>query len=110
MASSEYHERKGSIISAMFWMFFLSLLLFWMPVLGPGIAGLVGGKKAGSVPAAVAAVFLPAIIFGVVIFLLAATFAGLPLIGLFFGFGAFVLSLVHVGPLLVGAVIGGLLA
>ena len=39
-------ENKGSITIAILWMLFISVLLFWLPVIGPLIAGLVGGKKA----------------------------------------------------------------
>jgi hypothetical protein len=91
-------------------MFFISLLLFWLPVLGPLIAGVVGGKKAGGVGAAIVAVFLPGILFGIVLFLLASGLSGIPLLGAIAGAGGFALSLVHIGPLLVGAIIGGVLA
>src|SRR3712207_9056820 len=47
----------GSIGSATLWMAGLSVLLFWIPTLGPLIAGFVGGRKAGGVgPAIVAAI------------------------------------------------------
>lgn len=42
-------EKKGSILSAIIWMFLISLFLFWLPFAGPLIAGIVGGKKAGGV-------------------------------------------------------------
>jgi len=57
-------EKKGSIGGAIFLMFFISLILFWLPFLGPLIAG-AGGA---------------------------------------------ILALAHVGPLLLGAIIGGILA
>ena len=41
-------DQNGSIVGAMFWMFLISLLLFWLPVIGPLLAGVVGGKKAGA--------------------------------------------------------------
>jgi hypothetical protein len=104
------NERKGSILSAVIWMVLISLLLFWLPVIGPLIAGIVGGKKAGGVASALIAVFLPGIMFGVALFLLATVLTGIPLIGMVAGAGGFALSLAHVGPLLVGAIIGGLLA
>ena len=65
-------EKQGSIASAMVWMFIISILLFWIPILGSLIAGFVGGRKAGNVGSAIVAVFLPGIIFFVVLFLLAA--------------------------------------
>jgi hypothetical protein len=101
---------KGSIGAGVFWMFLISILLFWLPVIGPFLAGLIGGKKAGGVANALLAVFLPAIVIGVLFFLLATTLTGIPLIGAVAGAGGFALSLVHVGPLLIGAIIGGLIA
>ena len=103
-------EHKGSIGAAIGWMFIISILLFWLPVLGPLIAGFVGGKKAGGVGAAIVAVFLPGIVFFVVLFLLAASLVGIPLIGIAAGAGGLMLSVIHVGPLLIGAIIGGAMA
>ena len=103
-------EKKGSIPAGIIWMSIISLLLFWLPVLGPLLAGLVGGKKSGGVGNAITAVFLPGIIFGILLFVLASTLTGIPLIGAVAGTGGFILSLAHIGPLLLGAVIGGLLA
>lgn len=91
----------------MWWMFLVSLLLFWMPVLGGLIAGFVGGKKAGSVGSAIVAVFLPGILFFVLLLLLAASLVGIPLIGIAAPLGGIWLSILHVGPLLIGAIIGG---
>jgi hypothetical protein len=99
--------KQGSIVSAMWWMFLVSLLLFWMPVLGGLIAGFVGGKKAGSVGSAIVAVFLPGILFFVLLLLLAASLVGIPLIGIAAPLGGIWLSILHVGPLLIGAIIGG---
>jgi hypothetical protein len=84
----------------------LSLLLFWLPVAGPLIAGLVGGAKAGTVGRAVAAVFLPAILTG------ALTAAGVTYLadwfpwGMLAGAGAILLCLLNVVPLFTGAVLG----
>jgi hypothetical protein len=100
-------NNKGSVVSAMVWMFVLSLVLFWLPVIGGLIAGFVGGRKAGSVGSAIVAVFLPGIVFFLAIFLLAASLVGLPLVGLAAGMGGIMLSVLHVGPLLIGAIIGG---
>lgn len=88
-------------------MFVISLLLFWLPVLGGLIAGFVGGRKAGSVGSAIVAVFLPGIIFFVAIFLLTASLIGIPLIGLAAPIGGLWLGVLHVGPLLLGAILGG---
>jgi hypothetical protein len=103
-------ENEGSILAAIVWMFIISLLLFWAPVLGPLVAGVIGGKKAGGVGAAIMAVFLPAIVFGALLFMMASVLTGMPLIGAVAGAGGFVLAATQVGPLLVGAIVGGIIA
>ena len=103
-------QQKGSVGSGIVWMFIISVLLFWLPVIGPLVAGVVGGKKAGGMGAAIMAVFLPGIVFGILLFMLASSISGLPLVGAIAGAGGFILALVHIGPLLLGAIIGGLLA
>ena len=93
----------------MFWMFVLSILLFWVPVLGPLVAGFVGGRKAGGVGNAVLAVFLPGVIFGAAFFFLATMLTGFPLFGVIAGFGGAALAMIHVGPLLLGAILGAVI-
>ena len=102
-------ERRGSIGSAIVWIFIISVLLFWLPVIGPLIAGIVGGKKAGGVGSAMIAVFLPGIFFAIILFLLASSLTGIPLLGAIAGAGGFILSIAHIGPLLIGAIIGGVI-
>jgi len=102
--------RRGSIVAGAIWMFVISLLLFWLPVIGPLIAGIVGGKRAGGVGAAIAAVFLPAVFVGILLFVLG-TAVGLPFIGALTGGIAFLtVAATMIGPLLIGALIGGVLA
>ncbi len=74
-------EKKGSVLVGLIWMILLSVLLCWLAFVGPLLAGLVGGKKAGGVGKALLAALLPAILFGAVLFALATTMTGLPLIG-----------------------------
>ena len=102
-------EKKGSVISGVFWMFLISILLFWLPFVGPLIAGVVGGKKAGNVENALMAVFLPAVVLGILLFAFASALTGAPLIGFVAGAGGFILVLSNVGPLLLGAIIGGIM-
>ena len=102
--------KEGSISSGILWIFVMSILLFWLPVVGPFLAGLVGGKKSGSVGNAIAAVFLPGVLFAVLLFTLATSLTGMPLLGAVAGMGGLALSMAHVGPLLLGAIIGGLIA
>jgi hypothetical protein len=101
---------QGSIIAAIFVMFFVSLLLFWLPVLGPLIAGIAGGKKAGGIAGAVLAVFLPGLVFGFLLFTVVSYVTTIPLLGAIAGLGGVLLALLQIGPLLLGAIIGGALA
>jgi hypothetical protein len=102
-------KRPGSIVGASLWMFFIALLLFWAPFIGPLVAGIVGGRKAGDVGSAIIAVFLPAALLGLAAFLLAGVLTGLPVVGFVAGLGAFALIAANVGPLLLGAIIGAIL-
>ncbi len=103
------NQKKGSIISGIFWMFLISILLFWLPGFGPLIAGIVGGKKSGGVTNAIIAVLLPAIVLGTFLFLFTSVLTGAPIIGFVAGAGSFILVVSNVGPLLIGAIIGGIL-
>ena len=100
--------KRGSIGSAIVWMFLLEILLFWIPFVGSFIAGFVGGRKAGDIGNAVIAVFLPIVVFSIVLGLLATTLVGIPILGAFAGLGGFMFAAMHVGPLLFGAAVGGL--
>lgn len=95
------------IIVAALWMFLLSLLLFWAPILGALIAGVVGGKRAGGIGAAVVATFVPGAGGGLLVYALGQTLTGIPVIGVLAGFTVAAALLAHVGPMLLGAVIGG---
>lgn len=103
-------EKKGSVLVGFIWMLIISILLCWLAFLGPLLAGLVGGKKAGGVGKALLAALLPAILFAVALAALATTMTGLPVFGAVAGAGGFVLVVSQVGPLLLGAIIGGLIA
>jgi len=101
---------RGSIFWGMVWMGLVSLLLFWLPLLGPLVAGVVGGKAAGSVGRGIVSAILPSLLWGAALFVLATLLTGVPLIGVVAAMGGTVLSLAHVGPMLLGAIIGGILA
>jgi hypothetical protein len=105
---------QGSIGSAMLWMFGLSLALFWIPFLGGLIAGFVGGRKAGGVLPAIAAVFLPGILLFLITAVIGTLIGWVPLLGQLWavlaGMGLQLLSLVNAVPLLIGAVLGGVTA
>jgi hypothetical protein len=103
-------EKEGSVILGAIWMIVISILLCWLPVIGSLIAGIVGGKTAGGVGSALLAAFLPGVFLGLALFFLGTSLTALPVVGMIFGMGGFVVSLVGIGPLLLGAIIGGILA
>jgi len=108
-------DDSGSIVMGSIWMVVLSILLFWLPVFGPLLAGFVGGKSAGGIGGGIMAVFLPAIIMMFLIIFLVPLFSvgSIPVIGALlatiFSLGLVFVGL-QVGLLLVGAIIGGLFA
>lgn len=89
---------------------FISILLFWLPLIGPLIAGILGGKKAGGVGKGLIAVFLPGIVIAGSFYAAASMLTGFPIIGAIVAMGGLALALLGIGPLLVGAIIGGVLA
>ncbi len=103
-------EVNGSILMGAVWMAVISILLFWLPFIGPLIAGIVGGKRAGGVGSALVAAFLPSVFLGAALFFLGTSLTGLPVIGVIAGMGGVVLALSGIGPLLLGAIIGGIIA
>ncbi len=92
------------------WMGGLALLLFWLPVAGTLIAGLVGGWKAGSVKRALVAVLLPGVLVGLLAFVGVTWLTHAIFWGVLAGLGGVVVSLLNIGPLLVGALAGGVAA
>jgi hypothetical protein len=101
--------RQGSVVAAALWMMLISILLFWLPVFGPLIAGFIGGRIAGSASRGFTAAILPAIVVLVLAIVIGGVF-GFPLYGLLAGGILFVVALVHAVPVILGALIGGALA
>lgn len=100
--------QQGSIVMAIIWMAVLSLLLFWLPLLGPLIAGFVGGRAAGSASRGLLAAVLPTAVLCFVLLGAGTALAGLPLIGMIASASLFLLIVIQSLPLLLGAFIGGL--
>jgi len=92
----------------MVWMLVLSVLLFWLPVIGPLIAGFVGGRKSGGVGNAILAALLPGLLIGGLTFIFASLLTG-PLFGFMAGLGGAGLAMAHVGPMLLAAIVGAVL-
>ena len=100
----------GSTIMGMFWMFIISLLLIWLPGIGPLIARIVGGKASGGVMAGLMAAMLPGLLLAGGLFVFGTAFTGLPFVGAIIAGGGVLLYLLYIPALLIGALIGGLLA
>lgn len=96
-----------SLGSAVFWLIVLGFLLSWIPVVGPAIAGLVGGWLAGGPGRALVAVLVPAAILGAVI-ITAGTLTSHWLPVAFLGFAGLALGLIQLKIFILAAVVGGL--
>jgi hypothetical protein len=103
-------DNNGSLLFGMIWMLVISLLLIWLPGLGPLIAGIVGGKVAGGVGSGLLAALLPGLLLALALFFLGTMLTGLPVLGAVFAGGGVLLYLINIPALLIGALIGGLLA
>ena len=90
-------------------MFVLSLLLGWLPLVGPAIAGFVGGMQAGSTGSAILAALVPAIVVSAIVWLLGAVL-DIAILATLLGIGVFMVLVVGALPLLVGAFVGGWMA
>ncbi|MGH8933083.1 MAG: hypothetical protein ACRDZO_21270 [Egibacteraceae bacterium] len=84
----------------------LSLALVWLPLLGPLIAGFVGGRIVGRAGTAMLIALLPAIVLTVAIVALLALF-DLPVVGAVAGVGLFLAIAIQDIPLIIGAYAGG---
>ncbi len=103
-------SNNGSVIMGMIWMFIISLLLFWLPGIGSLIAGIVGGKQSGGVFAGLTAALIPGIVVAVALFFAGTMLTALPVFGAVLAGGGLLLYVLYIPPLLIGALIGGLLA
>lgn len=102
-------ESNGSVLMGMIWMFIISLLLFWLPGIGPLIAGVVGGKQAGGVLAGLLAAMLPGIVVAIGLFFAGTMLTTLPVVGAVLAGSGLLLYVLYIPPLLIGALIGGVL-
>lgn len=104
-------RREGSVFKGTLYMLALSVLLFWLPIAGPLIAGYVGGRRAGSAGRGAIAAILPAIVAGI---LVALAIAALPevnlLIGAVFGSIAAIAIVLQSALLVLGGIVGGAMA
>ncbi len=99
------HAQQGSVLSGTLWMIGLAILLFWIPVVGPLIAGFVGGRKSGGVGPAIISSIIPAVVASGLFLLVGAAF-GVPIIGAIVGAGFFIVILVELVPMTIAAIVG----
>ncbi|MBD3170093.1 MAG: hypothetical protein GF307_11465 [candidate division Zixibacteria bacterium] len=102
-------KRQSSLTAAFLWMFFISILLFWLPVLGPFIGGLVGGKKAGSVGRGFMASLLPALVIALFLIFITGSFV-LPPVAAVVGGAIIIVYIANLSSMIIGAIVGGALA
>lgn len=97
---------RGSAVQGGIWMLLLAVLLSWLPLLGPLIAGFVGGRMIGEEKRALGVALIPAVVLAAVVWAILAAFE-LPVLGAVAGFGALVVVAIQEVPLVVGAWFGG---
>lgn len=102
-------EPRASLIKATLWMVGLSILLFWLPILGPLVAGVVGGWFAGTVGRAVLASLMPAVLLVVLIVGIGTLFE-VPVVGALAGGAIGLVILFGDLPLVLGAIIGAVVS
>lgn len=106
MTDTAQRSSQGTVVPGALWMLILAILLSWLPLLGPLVAGFVGGRIVGEEKRALAVALIPAILLAGVLWLILALFE-LPVLGAVAGFGTLVVVAVQELPLLLGAWFGG---
>jgi hypothetical protein len=99
-------DSRSSVVVGALWMVFLSLVLFFLPLLNGLIAGVVGGYKVGGVGRALVAAILPGVVVGAGLWIIFALFEA-PVWGLVAGAAVSILILLSDLGLFIGAAIGG---
>lgn len=71
MEENEINEKKptGNVVFAFAWMMALSLFLSLLPIIGPFIVGVIGGRRARKLPAALAAGILPVLFMAGILYI-----------------------------------------
>lgn len=106
MTDTANSASSGSLVTGGLWMLILAVFLSWLPILGPLVAGFVGGRMVGEEKRALTVALVPAVLLAGVLWLILAAF-DLPVLGAVAGFGALVVVAVQELPLLLGAWFGG---
>lgn len=107
-ARSRCVANEKSVLVGSVYTLVLTILLFWIPVIGPFVAGFVGGRKAGSPGAGLVATALPAIVAGVLVFLFVNAFPGVaPWLAALLAGALAVWLIIQAGVVLLGGLVGG---
>lgn len=101
--------RRGSLVTGGLVMLVLAVVLSWLPLLGPLIAGGVGGWMIADPGRALTVALLPAVVLAAVVVLLLMAF-DLPVLGALAGIGVLMFVIFQEIPLLLGAWVGGAFA
>lgn len=101
--------RHSSILASSLWMIAISVLLFFLPAINGLVGGVVGGYKAGSAGRGLAAAVLPSIVVGLSLWGFLAWY-GRPIFGIFAGLAIGLWALISSVALLIGGIIGGVMA
>ena len=109
LATMSVRRERASVVTGSAWMLLLGILLVWIPIVGPFIAGFIGGRKVGTVGRALVAAILPAILVAVLVFIVASIVEA-PLLGFIASLGLLVWIVIESLPLFVGAAVGGFVA
>lgn len=109
MAATRTIKPRASFLKASLWMIGLSILLFWLPILGPVVAGLVGGYFAGTVGRAILASLMPAVVLAVLILLVGTAF-DLPVVGALASGAIGLVILFGDVPLVLAAIVGAVVS
>jgi hypothetical protein len=92
------------------WILGLSILIGWIPLIGGFVAGVVGGKKSGGVLNALMAALIPSLLLANLFVFLATPLRGIPLLGSIATASAIALAFVGLAPVVLGALLGGLIS
>jgi hypothetical protein len=101
--------KDASILTSSVLMVVISMILFFAPAINGLVGGLVGGYKAGSAGRGLAAAVLPAVIVGLLSWILFASFHA-PFLGFIGGVAIGLWALFSSVGLLIGALVGGAVA
>ncbi len=85
-----FERREHNFLSGMWYVFILSILLWWLPLFGQMIAGYLGGRKAGTPIKGVIVAVIP--VFIIVLFMVGMDMGMLPFLGTIAGIPTMIMN------------------